>query len=194
MTTPQQPELARSKRSPASPRSAKQNARTTLPAEAQGAGPIPTDNQPGNHPAVEQDKPTTPPLAYRQHRFPFRKDGVVGMASRAFGVTDGNAYVDVDDERLEIRYGPWVVDTPLENIEAVERTGPYQWWKVAGPPHVSFRDAGITFATSTSDGICLRFREPVRAVPLVPLRHPAATVTVEDPDALIRAIEQASSS
>jgi len=60
MTTPQQPELARSRRSEADPASAK--ARTGGPTTEKGRlGPVPEDNLPGHHPQHEQDKPEGPP-------------------------------------------------------------------------------------------------------------------------------------
>jgi hypothetical protein len=152
-------------------------------------GPVPEDNQPGHHPAVEQDKPTRPPaLPRRHHRFRLRRDPRLSLASLPFGVTAENSYVEVDEEALHIRFGPWAIDTTIDNVERAERTGPYRWWKVAGPPRLSLRDSGITFATTASEGVCLRFREPVRAFPVGPLRHRGVTVTVEDPDDLIRVV------
>lgn len=73
--------------------------------------------------------------------------------------------------------------TPLDNVVGAEVTGPYRLVKVAGPPHLSLRDRGITFATNRARGTCIRFREPVGL-----LRHPAATVTVAAPDALAEAL------
>ena len=52
------------------------------------------------------------------------------------------------------------------NIVGAERTGPFQPWKVIGPPHLSLRDRGITFGTNSSAGVCLRpFRDLVCAMP-----------------------------
>jgi hypothetical protein len=162
----------------------------TTPQQQEEAGAIPEDNRPGHHPEVEQDKPAGPPtLSPRHRRFPFHRESVMALASLPFGVTAENAYVDIDDEQLEIRFGPWVIRSTVENIESAARTGPYRWWKVAGPPRLSLRDSGITFATSAAGGVCIRFREPVRALP-VPLRHRGVTVTVEEPDDLVRFIEQ----
>jgi hypothetical protein len=149
-------------------------------------GPVPEDNQPGHHPDVEQDKPTRPPtLPRRHHRFRFRRDPQLARVSRLFGVTAENAYVEVDEDSVRIRFGPWAIDTPVANIEAAQLTGPYRWWKVAGPPRLSLRDLGITFATTAAEGVCLRFHEPVRAFPVGPLRHRGVTVTVEDPEDLV---------
>jgi hypothetical protein len=106
-------------------------------------------------------------------------------------VIPSTAYVDVDDADLLIRFGPWTLRTSLDNVRSLTPTGPYSWWKVAGPAHISLADRGITFATTTERGVCIRFREPVRAVlPISLIRHPAATVTVEDPDGLIAAISE----
>src|SRR5215218_3462633 len=107
---------------------------TTMPPVNEPTGPVPEDNQPGHHPPIEQDKPTrAPKLPERYRHLPFRRDSWLALSSLPFGVIDRNAYVDVNDERLQIRFGPFVVETPMANVEGVERTGPYKWWKVAGP-------------------------------------------------------------
>lgn len=195
MTTPQQPELARSQRSPVSPRSAKARPSSHVTDAPTAGKNVPEDSQPGHHPPVEQDKPTAAPsLPPRHRRFAFRRDGLVGLSGVPFGVTGRRAFVEADDETLSIRFGPWSVSTPMQNVEGAARTGPYAWWKVAGPPRLSLRDFGITFATTTSDGVCITFREPVAgALPNALLRHRAATVTVEEPDDLVRFIKQTAS-
>ncbi len=59
MSTPQQPELHRSGKGAADPKSAKGH--VDSPAADQGdAGPVPPDNRPGHHPEKEQDKPDLP--------------------------------------------------------------------------------------------------------------------------------------
>ncbi|HEX9994950.1 MAG TPA: hypothetical protein VGB14_18640 [Acidimicrobiales bacterium] len=122
-------------------------------------------------------------------RFPFAFEWTVAPVAALFGATPFSAWVDVDGDSVTIRYGLWSLRTSLDNVDAAERTGPYAWWKIAGPPHLSVADRGVTFATSTKGGVCIRFRRPVRgALPFGLLRHPAATVTVDDPDALIEAL------
>jgi hypothetical protein len=70
----------------------------------------------------------------------------------------------------------------LSNVQSITPSGPYAWWKVAGPPHLSTADRGITFATTTRQGLCVMFHEPVTALLPVPvLRHPAATITLASP-------------
>ncbi len=59
MSNPQQPELARSRKTPAldpDAAAAVIDGQGVPGADAPG-GPIPVDNQPGHHPPVEQDKP-----------------------------------------------------------------------------------------------------------------------------------------
>lgn len=62
MSTPQQPEIARSMRSEVTAEVASKVKAETLPVDAPGGGgPIPEDNLPGHHPEKEQDKPEGPP-------------------------------------------------------------------------------------------------------------------------------------
>ena len=124
--------------------------------------------------------------------FEFAFESRLKPLSLMAGVTPGNARVELDDEHLTVRFGRWTLRTPLANVAGTERTGPYSWWKVAGPAHLSLADGGITFATTTAAGVCIAFHEPVPAlVPGSMVRHPAATVTVADPQALIAALEEA---
>jgi hypothetical protein len=204
MTTPQQPELARSRRSEVDPAAAK--TRTGGPTTAKGrTGPVPEDNLPGHHPEEEQDKPAGPPPRPKarapkktapaqpprpqQRSFGFDFEPRMAPFSFALGVTPLTARVEVADGELRARFGPWSVRTPLDNVEAAEVTGPYSFPKVVGPPHLSLADRGLTFGTSTRRGVCIRFKEPVTgALPFGVLRHPALTVTVDDPEGLAEAL------
>lgn len=124
--------------------------------------------------------------------FPFAFDDAVGAAARVFGVSPATAAVRVDGEHLTVTFGRWTLRTALGNVAATTRSGPYDWWKVAGPPRLSLADRGITFATSARAGLCISFYEPVpAAMPTSLLRHPAATVTVTDPDGLAEALAAA---
>jgi hypothetical protein len=38
------------------------------------------------------------------------------------------------------------------------------WPKVIGPPHVSLKDRGLTFAGNPGAGVCIRFHRPVKGV------------------------------
>ena len=93
--------------------------------------------------------------------------------------------MSIEDHRgerlLRARFGFWEVNTPLANVVDKTRTGPYALPKTIGPPHLSLRDRGLTFATSNHSGLCITFAEAVPGVePLGLLRHPWLTVTVTD--------------
>jgi hypothetical protein len=128
-------------------------------------------------------------MASETQSFPFAADPRYRFAARFAGVDAGSARVEVSPDGLVVRFGPWRLETPLANVAAATLSGPYRMLKTIGPPHLSFKDRGVTFATNGRRGVCISFLEPVAAIdPLHVLRHPAATVTVEDPDALIGAL------
>lgn len=176
-------------------------------------GTVPEENVPGHRPEQDQDKPDGPPPRPRARKpkvapaesvegaatatitdraeakpeaagsFKFVFENRVAPLSFGLGVTPWTTGLDVEDGTLRIRFGVWSLTTSLDNVVAAEVSGPYNWLKVAGPPRLSLADRGITFATTTKRGVCIKFRDPVSV--LVPfLRHPAITVTVEDPDRL----------
>ncbi|WP_091607016.1 hypothetical protein [Micromonospora mirobrigensis] len=122
------------------------------------------------------------------HRSAFRFDPAFRVPLALLGVRPETSWVLVDDEALEIRFGPWRLRTPRGNVAGAQVGGPYRWWRAIGP-HLSLADAGVTFGTTTAAGVCVRFASPVPA--LAPGRwptHPAATVTVADPEELCRAL------
>lgn len=93
-----------------------------------------------------------------------------------------------------MRFGPWTVRTPRENIAGVELSGPYAWVKTAGPARLSFADKGLTFATNGKAGVCLKFVQPVRGLdPLGLIRHPGLTLTVAEPDRFALALTNSAS-
>jgi hypothetical protein len=104
-----------------------------------------------------------------------------------FGVTPRTAWVEVDDDRLSVRFGPWSLRTPLTNVTDVTITRDYAFLKTAGPPHLSFTDRGVTFATNGDAGVCVSFAKPVRGIdPTGRITHPGATLTVADVEGLRR--------
>jgi hypothetical protein len=118
-------------------------------------------------------------------RFGFAFAHAYRVFARAFGITPATAWVDVGDRSLAARFGPWRVSTPLANISDVAVTGPYAFWKTAGPARLAVTDRGLTFATNGNRGVLISFRTPVRGLdPLGVLRHPELTVTVADVDEL----------
>jgi hypothetical protein len=118
-------------------------------------------------------------------RFEFAFAPAYRTLARALRVTPETAWVEVGDRRFEARFGPWRVGTPLTNITDVDVTGPYAFWKTAGPARFAITDRGLTFATNGDRGVLILFETPVRGLdPLGIIRHPELTVTVADPDGL----------
>jgi hypothetical protein len=149
---------------------------------------VPPANAPGHHPEVEQDKPIGRPRSMPE-RFGFVFEPAFVVPAAAVGVTPWTTSVAVSAKDFVVRFGPWTLRTNRDNIAGVCDTGPYQLWKVIGPPRLSFADRGVTFATNHRRGVCVRFHRPVPAItPFGLIRHPGATVTVADVDGLMRSL------
>lgn len=119
-------------------------------------------------------------------RFSFAFAPSYRRLGRAFGVRPETAWVEVSDSKLEARFGAWRVRTPLTNISGVDATGPYAFWKTAGPARLAITDRGLTFATNGERGVLISFHTPVRGLdPFGVWRHPELTVTVAEVDALV---------
>ncbi|MCP3994395.1 MAG: hypothetical protein GY722_04915 [bacterium] len=101
----------------------------------------------------------------------------------------GNSSVTLtEDGRFVAKFGRWIIDTPLDNIDCVKATGPYRRYRAIGL-RGSRVDHGITFGTSAAGGVCITFFEPIpRLIPGMN-SHPGLTVTVADTDGLAEAIE-----
>ncbi len=119
-------------------------------------------------------------------RFAFRFAPSYRIAALPFGITPSRAWAELGDDVLVVRFGPWRLRTPLDNIEDATRTGRFGWLRTAGPAHLSLADRGVTFATNGDAAVCVAFRTPVRGIdPTGWIRHPAATLTVADPPAFL---------
>ena len=171
-----------------------------LSAADPGPGPVPEENQPGHHPPVEQDKPTGPPPRRRTsvaptpkpstERFGFRFEPIMQALALPFGVRPSNTWVEVGDE-VHIAFGPWHMRFPRQDVSDVTETSDYWLPKVAGPPHLSFADRGITFATNRERGLCIKLERPHPGIgPFGLLKHPGATVTVDDIQGLTHALRR----
>jgi len=116
-------------------------------------------------------------------RYPFDFDAKYRLGLAALGVLPSTAWVEVDDERIVARFGPWGCTTAADNVIDVCPSGPYQAYRAIGA-RLSATDQGLTFGTTTRGGVCLLLREPVKGLdPLGKLKHPGVTLTVADPDA-----------
>ncbi|MEV0387072.1 hypothetical protein [Nonomuraea sp. NPDC050643] len=109
--------------------------------------------------------------------------GVLGIRPRTCLLT-------VTPQVLRVRFGPWFVVTPRGNVAGAELSGPYAPLKAVGV-RMSLADRGLTFGTSTEQGVCIRFHRPVRGSdPVGLLAHPALTVTVENPARLVERLNR----
>jgi hypothetical protein len=108
------------------------------------------------------------------------------LAALAFGVMPATAWAELGPMGLRVRFGPWRLQTPLDNLAGAERSGGFSFIKTAGPAHLSFSDRGVTFATNGDDAVCVRFRTPVAGIdPTRRIKHPGATLTVSEPQAFL---------
>lgn len=134
---------------------------------------------------------TGTPSGMSVHRHPFAFTTPYRLPALLCGVTPATAWVDEDDTGLSVRFGPWHLATSWANVAGVERTGGFAWLKTAGPPHLSFADRGITFATNGDAAVCLSLHRPVPGLdPTRRLRHPGVTLTVADPDGFADAVRR----
>ena len=126
--------------------------------------------------------------------FHFAVDPALRRWSRAFGVRPENCTATLSPAELSVTFGRWSMSTSPANVAAVSVTGPYRWWKVAGPPRLSLVDRGITFATTAEHGVCIELRQAVGAIdPLHLIRHPNVTITVAEPQRFADEVRRAAS-
>lgn len=124
-------------------------------------------------------------------RFDFDFDPRFRLPLALAGVTPSTAAVHLREGVFEVRFGAWSLHTPIRNITRAELTGPFRWVRAVGV-RLSLADRGVTFGTTARRGVCVTFAQPVRAIePLGVLRHPGATVTVREPEALMLALRAA---
>lgn len=106
----------------------------------------------------------------------------------ALGVKDTDGVELTDDGMFRAKYGRFSVETPEENIDHTEVTGPHRWYTAVGI-RMSFADDGLTFGTNHTSGLCVTFKEPIAKV-IGMRRHSALWVSVADPEGLAAAIDR----
>ena len=125
-------------------------------------------------------------------RFDFEFEDRYRLAAAPFGITPQWSWIVLTAHQLEVRYGPWHVQTPVDNIATVTMTGPYLYIKTAGPARLTVSDRGLTFASNSRQGVQLDFVEPITGIdPLGRIRHPNLTVTPGDCAAFVAALHSA---
>lgn len=122
-------------------------------------------------------------------RFEFDFDPRFKPMLLVLGVRPGNSEVRLtDDEQLVATFGPFRLETPLDNVSCAQITEDYRWFKAIGP-RGSFKDGGVTFGSNARRGVCVEFHKPVKALLGNLLPHPGATFTVADCDGLVAALK-----
>ncbi|XRQ12571.1 hypothetical protein ACN3XK_17245 [Actinomadura welshii] len=122
-------------------------------------------------------------------RFEFAFDHRLRRPLALLGIRPDTCHLTITASRLVVRFGPWRVRSPLENIAGAEVTGPFSAWKAAGV-RMSMADRGLTLGTSSAEGVCIRFRRPIRGFePLGLIRHPGLTLTLADSPAAARRLD-----
>lgn len=107
----------------------------------------------------------------------------------AFGVRKDAAWLRIDDDRLEVKFGLFGLATPLENVTGYQLSGDYKAYRAIGI-RTSLKDRGVTFGSTTKRGLCMTFAEAVTVKPGIGLDHPGMTVTVDDVDGLAAELER----
>ncbi|TDC68697.1 hypothetical protein E1200_10855 [Actinomadura sp. GC306] len=127
-------------------------------------------------------------------RYEFAFDERLRRPLSLLGIRPDTCHALITASRLVVRFGPWTVRSPLENIAGAEVTGPYAAWKATGV-RISWADRGLTLGTSAAQGVCIRFHKPIRgAEPTGLLRHPGLTLTLADSPAAARRLEEIAAS
>ncbi|WP_217919972.1 hypothetical protein [Actinomadura sp. BRA 177] len=125
-------------------------------------------------------------------RFEFAFDRRLARPLALLGIRPDTCRLLLTASWLEVRFGPWTVRTPLDNVAGAELTGPFKVWKVIGA-RMSMADRGLTFGTNTEQGVCIRFHQPVRGIePSGVLRHPGLTLTIADPPTVAHRLREIS--
>ena len=122
-------------------------------------------------------------------RFAFAFDRRFRLPLAAIGVRPSTCEVVVSQRHFDARFGFLRLQTPLSNVRDVCITGPFSPSRAIGA-RGSMVDHGATFGTNAERGVCVSFHEPVGAL-LGRNRflHPGLTVTVEDPEGLVAALQ-----
>lgn len=119
--------------------------------------------------------------------FPYAVDRRWAPLFTLLGVKDTDGVL-VSDGMMRATFGRVSVETPMDNIDHTEVTGPHRWYTAVGL-RLSFSDDSITFGTNHRRGLSISFVERVPKV--IGVRdHSALWVSVADPDGLATALER----
>ena len=120
--------------------------------------------------------------------FPYRFDNRWKPMFVVLGVGSDDGVTITDDGRFVATFGRVEIDTPLDNIDHCQISGPHRWYTAVGL-RLSFSDDGITFSTNHLSGLCIEFVEKIPKV-IGFKDHSALWVSVADPAALAAALDR----
>lgn len=89
----------------------------------------------------------------------YRFEPRVALWNRLSSIRADTSRVTVDQQRLVATFGPWTVNTTVDNVVNATITGPYRTWRVAGPARIELAGFCIRSAFSRS------WQEPAGSVP-----------------------------
>jgi len=118
--------------------------------------------------------------------FPYRLDKRWSPMFAALRIKRTDGVTLTDDGLLRATFGFLNVETPVENIDHTEVTGPHRWYTAVGA-RLSLADDGLTFGTNHELGLCLEFVERIPKV-IGFRKHSTLWVSVADPDGLANAL------
>jgi len=118
--------------------------------------------------------------------FPYRLDKRWSPMFAALRIKRTDGVTLTDDGLLRATFGFLNVETPVENIDHTEVTGPHRWYTAVGA-RLSLADDGLTFGTNHQLGLCLEFVERIPKV-IGFRKHSTLWVSVADPDGLANAL------
>ena len=104
----------------------------------------------------------------------------------AMRVSHDDGVTLTDDGQFRATFGFLYLETPIDNVDHTEVTGPHRWYTAVGA-RLSFADDGLTFGTNHHLGLCIEFVEKIPKV-IGPRSHSALWVSVADPDGLATAL------
>lgn len=124
-------------------------------------------------------------------RFAFAFAPSYRLPALCFAITPSRAWVELTTGEMVVHFGPWRLRSSLANIDSVQRTGGFGFLKTAGPPHLSFADRGVSFATNGDAGVCLTFERAVAGIdPTRRILHPGATLTLAETEAFLAELHE----
>ena len=121
-------------------------------------------------------------------RFRIKRAGWSKPILAAFTATDDRSYIDVDDDRLEVRFGHYQLEIPCDQVESAA-VASWPWWGGLGW-RTNFRNTiGLIGASQPVVRIRLQPRMRVRVLGM-PVQLRDLYVSVEDPVGLLEALGQ----